>query len=248
MTLTYTWIEFLRQVRNPGVLVFTLLLPGAMTLIFGSAFDYGSAPAGHGNVNMYIMLGMAAYGAVMATNGIGGQAALEQMQGWGRQLALTPLPTWGMVATKAVVAMVFALGTVLVIFGLGVLIGAEAPWWVWLQSGLIVWLGSSVFALFGLATGLLFRSEAAMGISAGGLVILGFLGNMFMPLSGVMLTIARWTPLYGYVALARWPLIEGHDPSGESDPLWQLVLNLVLWAMIFAVLAVWGALRSRERQ
>ncbi|MGJ3510044.1 ABC transporter permease [Enemella sp. A6] len=248
MTLRYTWIEFLRQLRNPGVLIFTLLLPGTMTVIFGTAFDYGSAPSGHGNVNMYIMLGMAAYGAMMATNGIGGQAALEQMQGWGRQLALTPTPAWAVIATKAVVAMVFAFGTVLVIFGLGVLIDAEAPWWVWLQSGLIVWLGSGIFALFGLALGLLFRSEAAMGISAGGLVLLGFLGNMFMPLSGFMLSVARWTPLYGYVALARWPLIEGRDPSGEHDPLWQLILNMGLWGLLFAVVAVWGVVRSRERQ
>ena len=41
-------------------------------------------------------------------------------------------------------------------------------------------------------------------------MILAFLGNIFFPLSGVMLTIAKFTPLYGYVALARYPLTEGH--------------------------------------
>lgn len=250
MTLTYVWIEFLRQIRNPGVLAFTILLPAAMAVIFGTAFDYGDLSVGDGNVTMYILLGMVAYGAVLATNGIGGQAAIEQMQGWGRQLGLTPVSSIGFIATKAIVAITLSLGTVLVILGIGVLIGAEARWWVWLQSGLIAWLGSTIFALFGLALGLMFRSEAAAGISGGALVILGFLGNMFVPLSGAMLAVAKWTPLYGYVTLVRWPLVEGFDmETGEIvTPLWQPIVNVVVWALIFAVLAVWGALRSRGRQ
>ncbi|WP_317259691.1 hypothetical protein [Kocuria atrinae] len=68
--------------------------------------------------------------------------------------------------------------------------------------------GSVVFALYGLAAGLLFRSEGAVGAASGLLVVFAFLGNVFMPLSGALLEFARFTPLYGIVGLARYPITE----------------------------------------
>ena len=46
--------------------------------------DWADADAGNGNVAMHTMISMAAYGAVTATVGVGGMAAVERMQGWGR--------------------------------------------------------------------------------------------------------------------------------------------------------------------
>ena len=71
--------------------------------------------------------------------------------------------------------------------------------------------GAVTFSLYGLVVGLTFRSEAAVFVAgAGMLVILAFLGNIFFPLSGTLLTLAKFTPLYGYVSLARYPLTEGY--------------------------------------
>ena len=67
------------------------MLPAFFYLIFGARRSYSTEDAGNGNVAMLIMISMAAYGAVTATTGIGGEAAVERMQGWGRQLGLTPL-------------------------------------------------------------------------------------------------------------------------------------------------------------
>ena len=39
---------------------------------------------------------------------------------------------------------------------------------------------------------------------------MAFLGNVFTPMSGFMLDLGRFTPLYGYAALARFPLTDGH--------------------------------------
>ena len=44
------------------------------------------------------------------------------------------------------------------------------------------------------------------------IVVLAFLGNVFTPMSGFMLDLGRFTPLYGYVALARFPLTDGWLP------------------------------------
>lgn len=251
---TFIRIELWRMLRNPGTLVFVIGIPAMMYLIFGVTMEYGSQPVSppggdpRGNVTMYVMLSMAAYGAVMATSGVTGQAALEQTHGWGRQLALTPMSTLAWVINKTIVALLLAAVTIGVIFALGVLTGAEADAAVWWQSFLIAWLLSAVFALFGLAVGLIFRSETANGVSSGLLVLLGFFGNLFVPLSGVMLTIAKFTPLYGYASLVHWPLVEGHhvDDAG-ADPLWQVLVNLAVWTLVLVALSVWGANRSRAR-
>ena len=59
-----------------------------MYVVFGLGSD---DPVGSADVAMYVMVSMAAYGAVTATTGVAGSAALERTTGWGRQLALTPL-------------------------------------------------------------------------------------------------------------------------------------------------------------
>src|SRR5699024_12577093 len=106
---------------------------------------------------------------------------------------------------------------------------------------------SAVFAGYGLSAGMAFRSESALGVAGGSLVLLGFAGNLFLPLSGVMLDIARFTPLYGVNALARYPLTGGHVADGVSDPLWLPGLNVVAWALILGVTAALLARRRRGR-
>lgn len=71
-------LEVLRVLRDPVTLFFTVGLPVFRYLIFGASQDFGSQSAGNGNVAMAIMVAMAAVGAVSATVGIGGRAALER--------------------------------------------------------------------------------------------------------------------------------------------------------------------------
>lgn len=252
MSLTYLGIEFKRVLRDFGSLFFVVALPAFMYVIFGTTFDYGANDIGNGNVSMYIMIGMAAYGAVTATTSIGGRAAVERMQGWGRQLGLTPMRDSAYVAIKSILAMGIALVPVLLIYAIGYFTGAKGTTEVWLVSALAVFAGAALFAMFGLAVGLAFRSEGAVGVASGMVVILGFLGNLFVPLSGLMLEIAKWTPLYGLVSLARWPLTEGMALSAEGLPvqeeIWPLVLNLVGWLVIFALATVFLVRKGRSRQ
>ena len=85
-------------------------------------------------------------------------------------------------------------------------------------SAAIVWAGSALFAIYGLAVCLAFRSHNAIGIASGLIVVMAFLGNVFTPMSGLMLDIGRFTPLYGYAALARYPLTDGWLPTGRPRP------------------------------
>ena len=253
MNATYFRIELARVMRDIVSMFFIAVLPAFMYVIFGAVQDYGSIDIGNGNVSAYVMIGMAAYGAVTATVGVGGMAAVEQMQGWGRQLGLTPMTDATRMVTKAAVGFVIAVIPVGLIYIIGAFTGASAEPHVWILSALLVLVGAAVFSFFGLLAGLLFRSEGAVGAASGSLVVLGFLGNVFFPLSGIMLDIAHFTPLYGVVALARFPLTEGFNASMDDgtltqDHLWMPLVNVIFWGAVLVTLTILLARRGRARQ
>ncbi|WP_313356808.1 ABC transporter permease [Microbacterium sp.] len=242
-------IEALRQLRNPYTLAFTLAMPVAMYLLFGAGSDVGHLSAGHGNVAFYIMVSMGAYGTAVAMSSLSSLAAAEAKQGWGRQLAMTPLGTAGYALTKLVNALTFAVLALVAVFVAGVATGAQADdMWRWAAAaGIVLGLGVT-FGLYGLGVGLFFNSDSAAALASISMTFFGFLGNVFMPLDGVMLEIARFTPMYGFAALARWPLTDGTLTTGQTDPLWMLVLNIGAWTAFFVLLVVAGAKRSRARR
>lgn len=242
-------IEALRQLRNPYTLAFTLAMPVAMYLLFGAGSDFGHIAAGHGNVAFYVMLSMAAYGTAVAMSSLSSLAAAEAKQGWGRQLAMTPLGTAGYALTKLLNALTFALLALVAVFIAGLVTGAQADdVWRWAAAAAIILGLGLMFGLYGLGVGLFFNSDSAAALASISMTFFGFLGNVFMPLDGVMLEIARFTPMYGFTALARWPLTDGTLTTGQTDPLWTLLLNLGVWAAFFVLLVVAGARRSRARR
>ena len=247
MNVTYWAIDLRRTLRDITNIFFIVGLPLVMYFVFGSAQSYRDAPVAHGNVGAVVMISMAVYGAVTATTTISGGAALERFQGWGRQLGLTPWIGAGFVVTKSAVAMTIAAVPVLTVGIAGAATGAQATPLAWVLSLGAAWLGSAVFAGYGLSAGMAFRSESALGVAGGSLVLLAFAGNLFIPLSGVMLDLARFTPLYGVNALARYPITGGVVADGVVDPVWLPVLNVVAWALILGTTAAVLVRRRRGR-
>lgn len=240
----YGVLDLRRQLRDRAGMLFTVALPAFMYLVFGSVNE-GSA--GDGNVAMYVMASMAAYGAVVATATVSGAATTEQTMGWGRQLALTPLRPLAFVVVKTGVAMAVAAVSIAVIYALGAATGARGDALDWVASAAVAWVGSALFAIYGLAVCLVFRGPSGPSIAGGFIVVLAFLGNVFTPMSGLVLDIGRLTPLYGYAGLVRYPMTEGYLPTGGQDPLWLLGANVLAWTVLFALLAVGGLRRGRER-
>ncbi|SJN28264.1 ABC transporter permease protein [Microbacterium esteraromaticum] len=242
-------IEGVRQLRNPYTLAFTLAMPVLMYLLFGASASYGTLSAGHGNVSFYVMISMAAYGTAVAMSSLTSLAAVESKQGWGRQLAMTPLTTAGYAMTKLITAVSFAALALIVVFAAGLMTGATAEnGWRWAAAAGIILAAGLVYGLYGLGVGLFFNSDSAAALASISMTFFAFFGNVFIPLDGVMLDIARFTPLYGFVALSRWPLTDGVLTTGQSDALWMVLLNLVVWMLVFATLVFVGVKRSRSRQ
>jgi ABC-2 type transport system permease protein len=236
-------IELLRVLRNRRTMIFTLVMPAVFYLIFGVSQSYADQDAGRGNVAAYIMISMAAYGAMIASTGGGAMVATERAQGWSRQLRLTPLSPVAYVFVKLLTAMLLGALAVLVVYVMGVFTKAQMDTvGLWVATALIAWAGSLVFAAFGLFMGYLLPSENVMQIIGPGLAILAFAGGLFVPLEdgSTLQKIAQFTPMYGISSLAHAPL------TGDSFQ-WVWVLNVAAWLVVFAGGAIWRFRKDTAR-
>ena len=253
--LTYLWLDLYRSLREPANLFFVVAFPVAMYLVFGrlnaSAGDYG--PHAHGNVSASVMLAMASFSACLGATSASAAAAVEQSAGWGRQMAVTSRGLRGYLVVKTGTAVGTAALPVVVVLAAGALTDSQMEGWVWATSPLICLIGVLPFVLWGLAAGMWLPSSASIGIATSLVSLFAFIGNAFMPLNRTLLTISRFTPMYGSTALARWPLGEGWTyvpdrQAGVQDPLWMPLANLVAWTLIFGLLVIGARRRVTGRR
>ena len=253
--LTYLWLDLFRSLREPANLFFVVTFPMAMYLVFGrlnaSAGNYG--PHAHGNVSASVMLAMASFSACLGATSASAAAAVEQSAGWGRQMAVTSQGLRGYLVVKTGTAVGTAALPVTVVLTAGALTDSSMEGWAWAASPLICLIGVLPFVLWGLAAGMWLPSSASIGIATSLVSLFAFIGNTFMPLNHTLLTISRFTPMYGATALARWPLGEGwvyvpDRPVGVQDPLWMPLTNLVAWTLIFGLLVIGARRRATRRR
>ncbi len=242
-SLTFLALEMRRLLRNRRTVIFTLILPVVFFLIFGTNQSYSADRAGSGNVEAFVMISMAVYGAMLGTTATGAMVSVERAQGWSRQLRLTPLRPVAYIAVKVLTATVVGLASIAAVYLTGSLTGASMPITVWVATALIAWVGSLVFAAFGLFMGYLLPSENVMQILGPVLALLAFLGGLFIPLDQIgqpFRTIARFTPMYGLNSLVHAPLV-------RDGFTWAAATNLVVWATIFILGAAWRFRRDTAR-
>jgi ABC-2 type transport system permease protein len=236
LNLTILGLEVRRLTRNRRTLIFSVVMPIVLFLAFGLNKAYANQPQGLGNTSAFIMISISLYGATLATTAGGAMVSIERAAGWSRQLRLTPLAPWAYIAIKLLAAMVLGLVSVLAVYVLGQLTGKpHMPGYLWFATGASVWVGSLLFAAFGLFLGFLLPTENVMQFLGIILALLSFAGGLFIPLSQfpqVVATIARGTPLYGLNQLVHAPLL-----NQGVHLAW--VANVVIWLAIFAGGAIW---------
>ncbi|MEV0966211.1 MULTISPECIES: ABC transporter permease [unclassified Streptomyces] len=242
-----TFVSFeLRRRFSRQTTIFTILLPAVLYLaLFRTGPDGGTLA--HGNFAAWMMTGLAVYGAAMAAISSAATISIEKSTGWMRTIALSPLAPPGYLLVKVVCSVMMAAVPVAVIGVVGFATGARAEPGVWVTSLLAAWLGSAVFAALGIALGLALKPETVTHIPGLVMTALAFLGNLFIPLSGTLLEIARYTPLYGVSALARYALTDGYSFSGEHSGLAGAVLNVAAWLAVFSFMAIRRFRRSTSR-
>jgi ABC-2 type transport system permease protein len=235
-------IELRRMLRNRRTVIFTLVLPAVLYLLFGTN-QHGDADTTSGEIAAYVMISMAVYGAALSTTSGGAIVANERALGWSRQLRLTPLSPLAYVVVKLAVALTLGLAAVVSVNVVGLVTGKpDMGAGTWIACAVISWLGSLVFAAFGLFMGYLLPSENVMQVLGPAMAFLAFIGGLFAPIEqgSTLDHISQLTPMYGLGHLARWPLM------GEGFHVVWLA-NLVVWLAIFVAGTVWRFRRDTAR-
>lgn len=241
--LTVLGIELRRMLRNRRTVIITLVLPALLYLMIGTNTSDSTQTEGSGNVSAYILISMAAYGAVLASTSGGAMVATERTLGWSRQLRLTPLSPIVYILLKSIVALALGALSVIAVNVVGVFNGeASMPTHVWITAAIIAWAGSVVFGAFGLFMGYLLPGENVMQVIGPLLAGLAALGGLWFPINShsTLGHISACTPIYGLAQLARWPLY-----GGAPHAVW--VINLVAWLAIFVGGAAWQMSKDTAR-
>jgi ABC-2 type transport system permease protein len=243
-SLAIVRLEVRRLLRNRRTMILALVLPVLFFVGFGLNNSYVHQRAGHGNVSAAEMISIALYGAVAATATGGAMVSIERAAGWSRQLRVTPLSPMAYVVIKMLTALVLAAGAVCAVYLVGAVTNkVSMPADLWVITGLCVWIGSLLFAAFGLFTGYLLPSENVTQVISLALTLFCFAGGLFIPLSQfppTLLTVARFTPLYGLNQLVHYPLTGG-------TLHWGWIVNLAVWLAIFVAGAAWRLRRDTAR-
>jgi len=240
--LTLLGIELRRMLRNRRTVVFSLILPAALVLIFGSQAGWQDS-VGRGNVAAYLLISMALYGAALTSAANGAMVAMERATGWSRQLRLTPLNPVAYILVKATMALIMGGLSIVAVNIIGILEGkASMPAGIWIASAVLALVCTLTFAALGVFVGYIVPGENAMQILGPGLAALSFLGGIFIPLSqyptGVR-DVAYWSPMYGVAQIARAPL--------THDLPWYAIVNAVAWFLLFVAGAAWRMSKDTAR-
>jgi ABC-2 type transport system permease protein len=244
LNITALNIEVRRLLRNRRTLIFTMIVPSVFFLLFGLNSAYANKRSGYGNLSAFILISVALYGAVLATTSGGAMVSIERAAGWSRQLRLTPLAPPAYIGIKMLTSLVLGLGSVTAVFIVGGITGKPSmPVWLWVVSALSVWIGSLVFAAFGLFLGYLLPTENVMQFLGIIMMLLSFGGGLFIPINQyphTLQVIAEFTPLYGLNQLVHAPLL-----NSGVHVAW--VGNAIGWLVIFAAGAIWRFRKDTAR-
>ncbi|MBB4660757.1 ABC transporter permease [Conexibacter arvalis] len=242
MTLTYLRYELLRTVRNGRFFVFSLGIPLIIYVAIAGPNANEENFEGLGlSVPLYYMVGIAGFGAMMATISCGGRIAAERSVGWNRQLRITPLKAPVYLGAKVATAYAMALLTIVLLYAAGFALGVRLPVGEWVAMTALMLVGLVPFAALGVTLGHLLTADSIGPVMGGVTSLLALLGGTWFPItSGAMLDIARCLPSYWLVQASH----VGVGGDGWSAQGWAVV---AAWSVVLTALAVRAYRRDTVR-
>ncbi|MDQ2748752.1 MAG: ABC transporter permease [Pseudonocardiales bacterium] len=244
-TLTYTRLELLRTVRNRQSMIFSLGFPIVMYFLL-AGLSKGSKDflkAAGISAPQYYMVGLLSFGAMVAVLSGGARIAAERTIGWNRQLRLTPLSALGYLRAKVLTSYVMALGTVILLYAAGIVMGVRLPISSWLEMTGLVIVALIPFAGLGIGMGHLLNDDSAGAAIGGGVGLLAFLGGTWFPITGGGFFVDLCQSLPSY-----WLVQAGHVGLGASNP-WGAKgwIVIAVWSAATITFAAWAYRRDTKR-
>ena len=240
-------IELLTLLRNPMALMFTLVFPLILLVIFGSVFTGDIAP--HVSFTEYFAAGMIASGAFYSGfQNLAISVPLERDNGTLKRLRGTPMPPAAYFLGKTGSVVVVYLAQLAVLMGLGAAVcGLQLPSSAgqWFTLGWVSVLGLAACSLCGMAlAGVIGRSEAAAAVVSPLVVVLQFVSGVFFQynhLPGWMRGLASVFPLRWLALGMRSVFLPAGFAHLEPGGGWQhstTALVLGVWAVVGLVVAL----------
>jgi len=231
--IAFLRFEIVRTLRNVRFLVMLIAFPVLLYLIYAKqqGMSQGLTVATLLLVSMAVYSGM---GSAMFASGP--QLARERGNGWMRQLRISPISTPGWFAAKLIQAIL------LIIPGLALLVALALTYGhVHLAAGrlgllvAVLVLGTIPFCALGLVIGLMFDSQTAQVAQMITLLVLAFLGGIFIQWSSLphgMQLIGKALPSY-HLAQLGWNAAGGRA-LGLAN-----IAALAAWTAGLAAVALW---------
>lgn len=245
MVAKQTWYGLLGLWRIPAFTISGLVMPVLFFAFFG--LPSVGRPLEGVDAGAYLLASYGAYavGSLMVFNfGIG--VASDRAAKLDLLYRATPLPPLVYMAAKLVAAVVFALFSLLLLFGFGALVGGirlEPAAWAQIIARLL--LGAVPFAALGFAIGYTAGANAATGVANLIYLPLAFASGLLVPLAAMpepVQRVAPYLPTYHYGQLA-WGAV-----GAPSEPLVVSALWLAGYAAVFLAIAARGYHAEERRK
>ena len=243
MNTTYLKYEFKRLLRNKRFFIFSLIFPLVLFLVIGGANKNQTIDIGSTSIRfiLYYMVGMAGYGAMMASIGGGARIAAERQVGWNRQLRLTPLRVPTYFGAKILTSYFMALLSIAVLFLCGLAFGVHVPFSRWAAMIGLILIGLLPFVALGVALGHLMTVDSMGPALGGGAALFALLGGMWFPITtGALKKIGEFVPSYWIAQADRIGI--GQNAWGIKG--WVVVLA---WTVGLTMIAAWAYRRDTRK-
>jgi ABC-2 type transport system permease protein len=248
---TYVKYELLRTVRNKRSFIFSLIFPLLMYFLLAGPnkdnHNFGGTKAHptHLFAPQYYMLGLLAFGSMIAVLSGGARIAAERQVGWNRQLRITPLSPRTYFRAKVLTGYLMAVASIVLLYASGIALGVRIhPFDNWFKMTALVLVALIPFAGLGIALGHLLTSDS-MGPAMGGITSLfAFLGGTWFPItgSGLYVDLCKALPSYWLTQAGRIGLGGTSDPWGTRG--W---VTIAVWAVACTAFARWAYRRDTGR-
>jgi ABC-2 type transport system permease protein len=235
--------EFFRQRES---VVFTLMFPVILLLVFGAVLDYD---LGSGvSFTQYFMAGVIAAGILGASlQNMAINIATERSDGTLKGLAGTPMPRAAYFVGKVVQVFAVTVAIIVILLAIGALFyGVDLPAGSdWLTFAWVAGLGSAACTLLGIAVSSLARNGRSASATVTPIaLVLQFISGVFFQFSQVptwLQTIASLFPLkwmaQGLRAVFLPDALAAQEPAGTWE-LGRVALVLGIWCVVGLVLCV----------
>jgi ABC-2 type transport system permease protein len=230
--------------RTPRALVFSVIFPPLILVIFNALYSAGGNPVRHFDgitldSESYFTAGLMAYAvALQAFSSLAITLTTQRESGQLKRYRGTPVPAWTFIGALVVRSIALVATIAVVMVAVGTLYGASLP--AGGIVGLVVYLvlGTTTMCSLGIAlTAVAPTAEAASTIAPFSIVLLAFVSGVFVPIDQLGHTLADVGRVFPLAHLADG-LQRSFAATGGTGLNGSDVFSLSVWAVAGVIVAV----------